>query len=33
LKYIDGIKTILKGVGSYWQQDGGHGGRYPLRSV
>jgi hypothetical protein len=23
----------IKGVGSFKQQDGGHGSRYPLRSV
>jgi len=27
------LTDTIKGVGSYWQQDGGHGSRNPLRSV
>jgi len=27
------LSDTIKGVGVYWQQDGDHGSRYPLRSV
>ena len=27
------IPDTIKGVNSFWQQDGGHGSRNPLRSV